>query len=121
MQYMLLFAEDQTKVAHRDDPEKAGDYWGAWNAYIGAMAQSGIMVRGDGLHPPHTATTVRLRDGKREVQDGPFADTKEQLGGYVVIEVQDLDAALDWAVKAPAASYGSVEVRPVLPAPGAGD
>ena len=63
----------------------------------------------------NTATTVRIRDGKRLVQDGPFADTKEQLGGYFVIEVPDLDAALEWAARAPSAACASVEVRPVLP------
>jgi hypothetical protein len=79
------------------------------------MAQAGVIVRGDGLHGPQVATTVRVRDGKRMVQDGPFADTKEQLGGYFVIEVADLDAALEWAARAPSATYASVEVRPVLP------
>ena len=64
---------------------------------------------------PHAATTLRLRDGQRVVEDGPFADTKEQLGGYFVIEVPDLDAALDWAAKAPSARTASVEVRPILP------
>jgi hypothetical protein len=63
------------------------------------------------------ATTVRIRDGRRQVEDGPFADTKEQLGGYFVIEVPDLDTALDWAAKAPSALTASVEVRPVLPMP----
>ena len=66
---------------------------------------------------PHAATTLRVRDGKRVVEDGPFADTKEQLGGYFVIDVPDLDAALDWAVKAPSARTASVEVRPVLAMP----
>ena len=74
-----------------------------------------VIVKGDGLQGPNTATTVRIRDGKRIVQDGPFADTKEQLGGYFVIEVPDLDAALEWAARAPSAACASVEVRPVLP------
>lgn len=117
MQYMLIFTETAAEFAKRDDPAHAADYWGGWNAFLGAIAQSGIIVNGDGLHPPHTATTVRLRDGKRIVEDGPFADTKESLGGYFVIEVPDLDTALDWAARAPSASYASVEVRPVLPPP----
>jgi len=117
MQYMLLFNETESAANQRNDPEKAPGYWGAWNAYIGAMAQAGVMISGNGLHPPHAATTVRIRDGRREVQDGPYADTKEQLAGYVVIEAPDLDAALDWAARAPAAHVGSVEVRPVLPPP----
>lgn len=117
MQYMLMFIEPAGHFALRDDPEKAGEYWGAWNAYVGAMAASGVVVNGDGLHPPHTATTVRVRDGRREVQDGPYADTKESLGGYFVIETPDLDAALEWAARAPSAEYASVEVRPVMPPP----
>jgi hypothetical protein len=117
MQYMILLNETEAEFAKRENPAEAGAYWGGWNAFIGAMAQAGIIVNGDGLHPPHTATTVRLRDGKRIVHDGPFADTKENLGGYFVIEVPDLDAALDWAARAPSASYASVEVRPVMPPP----
>lgn len=117
MHYMLLFRETADEVAKRDDPAQAGAYWGGWNAFIGAMAQAGVIVKGDGLLGPQTATTVRIRDGKRVVQDGPFADAKEQLGGYFVIDVADLDAALEWAARAPCASAGSVEVRPVMPPP----
>jgi hypothetical protein len=117
MKYMLLLNETAEDFARRDNPEEAQAYWGGWNAFIGAMAQAGIIVRGDGLLGPATATTVRLRDGQRLVQDGPFADTKEQLGGYFVIEVADLDAALAWAAKAPSAASASVEVRPVMPPP----
>jgi hypothetical protein len=117
MQYMLLLTEPDTEFAKRNDPAQAGAYWGGWNAYIGAMTEAGIIVKGDGLQPPHTATTVRVRDGKRLVQDGPYADTKEQLGGYFVIEAPDLDIALEWAARAPSASYAAVEVRPVLPPP----
>lgn len=115
MQYMLLLNEPASEFAKRKDPELAAGYWGGWNAFIGAMAQAGVIVRGDGLQPPETATTVRVQHGKRMVQDGPFADTKEQLGGYFIIEVKDLDAALEWAARAPSASTASVEVRPVLP------
>ena len=122
MQYMLLLNEAPEDFAKRNDPTAAGEYWGGWNAFIGAMAQAGVIVKGDGLQGPTLATTVRITDGKRQVLDGPFADTKEQLGGYFVIEVTDLDAALDWAAKAPSALTASVEVRPVLPpmAPPAG-
>ena len=115
MQYMLLLNETEADFARRNDPAEAGAYWGGWNDFIGAMAAAGIMVKGDGLQGPALATTVRITDGKRIVQDGPFADTKEQLGGYFVIEVPDLDAALDWAARAPSAHTASVEVRPVLP------
>lgn len=115
MQYMLCLNEPDSDFIKRNHPEQAEAYWGGWNSFIGAMAQAGVIVKGDGLQGPHTATTMRVRDGKRHVQDGPFADTKEQLGGYFVIEVPDLDTALDWAARAPCALTGSVEVRPVLP------
>jgi hypothetical protein len=115
MQYMLILNETAEEFAKRNHPEHAQAYWGAWNAFIGAMGAAGVIVKGDGLLGPETATTIRIRHGKRQIQDGPFADTKEQLGGYFVIEVPDLDAAIDWALKAPSAAYASVEVRPVMP------
>ena len=115
MHFMILMNETSEDLAKRTDPAQAGSYWGGWNAFIGAMAQAGVIVKGDGLQGPHTATTLRVRDGARLVQDGPFADTKEQLGGYFILDLPDLDAALDWAAQAPCASTGSVEVRPVLP------
>jgi len=115
MQFMLILNETEAEFARRNHPEDAGAYWGGWTAFIGAMAQAGVIVKGDGLQGPHAATTVRVRDGRTLVQDGPFADSKEQLGGYFVIEVPDLDAALGWAAQAPSAHYASVEVRPVLP------
>lgn len=114
MQFMLMFTEPDTDFARRSHPDDAPAYWGAWNAFIGAMTEAGVIVKGDALQPPHTATTVRVRDGRRLVQDGPFADAKEQLGGYFVIEVPDLDTALDWAARAPSALNAAVEVRPVL-------
>ena len=120
MQFMLILNETEADFARRTDPAQAGDYWGGWTAFIGAMAQAGIIVKGDGLQGPHAATTLRIRDGRRVVEDGPFADTKEQLGGYFVIEVPDLDAALAWAEKAPSAHSASVEVRPILPMPAPG-
>lgn len=119
MQFMMMFHEPAEEFAKRNDPEQAPAYWGAWNAFIGAMAQSGVVVSGNGLQPPHVATSLRVRDGRRLIHDGPFADSKEQLGGYFIIETPTLDAALDWAMKAPCAATGGVEVRPVMP-PGAG-
>ncbi len=115
MHYLLMLNESEADFAMRLHPEQSATYWGGWNAFIGAMAQAGVIVKGDGLQGPHTATTLRVRDGRRLVQDGPFVDTKEQLGGYFVIDVPDLDAALAWAAQAPCAATGSVEVRPVLP------
>ena len=116
MQYMIVFREPLDEFEKREDPAQMGDYWGAWGAYIGAMRAAGVIVKGDGLLPPAMATTVRMRDGERLIEDGPFADVKEQLGGYFVIDVDDLDAAIDWAGRSPAALVGSVEVRPVMPA-----
>ena len=88
-------------------------------AYVDAIHKAGIWVSGGGLQPPVTGTSLRLRGDKRQVQDGPFADTKEQLGGFLVIEVPDLDTALSWAARAPCASTGGVEVRPLLKPPAA--
>lgn len=117
MHYMILAYEDAKTFETRNDPATAPAYWGAWTAYSQALAAAGVIVGGNGLQPPLSATTLRLRSGRRQVQDGPFADTREQLGGYFIIDVADLDAALDWAARCPAAAYGAVEVRPVLPPP----
>lgn len=117
MQYMLMFREGEAEFEMRDDPARAPAYWGAWMAYIDALNQAGIVVSGAGLQPPRSGTVVKVRDGQRQIEDGPYPDTKEQLGGYFVVEVADLDGALDWAARSPAAAYGSVEVRPVLPPP----
>jgi len=115
MQYMLIFNEPTAEVAKRADPAESREYWNAWNTYIGALGAAGIIVSGNGLEPPETGTTVRVRAGKRQVQDGPFADAKEHLGGYFIIDVPTLDAALDWAARSPSALVGSTEVRPVMP------
>src|SRR5258708_21477654 len=80
------------------------------------MGEAGIYIGGDPLEVPETGTTVRLKEGKRRVQDGPFADTKEQLGGFIIMELPSLDAALDWAARCPTAATGAVEVRPLAPA-----
>jgi hypothetical protein len=77
------------------------------------LLDAGIFVGGKPLDAPETATTVRLRGSKREIQDGPYSDTKEQLGGFTLLELPSLDAALEWAARCPAASYGAVEVRPI--------
>ncbi|MDA0673887.1 MAG: YciI family protein [Cyanobacteria bacterium] len=109
MQYAILVYE--TEQDFRDRPT----HMAAYNAYSQALAAAGVAAGGAALHPSHTATTVRLQGDKRQVQDGPYADTKEQLGGLFIIDVADLDAALDWAARCPAASLCAVEVRPLLP------
>jgi|RhiMetdeSRZDD1v2_1073273.scaffolds.fasta_scaffold107818_5 hypothetical protein len=114
MQFALLIYESPEAFATRQN-DKSDSYTGAWRAYHKALVESGIFVGGDPLQVPETGTTVRLKEGKRRVQDGPYADTKEQLGGFTILELPSLDAALDWAGRCPAASYGAVEVRPLAP------
>jgi hypothetical protein len=116
MEYMLMFIETTDHQALRDNPDTAPGYWGAWTSYIGAMAATGTMTSGNGQQPRELATTVRVKDGKRQVQDGPFADTREHLAGYVILKVDSIDQALEWAARAPCAATG-VEVRPVMPPP----
>lgn len=79
-----------------------------------AMGEAGVLVDSGPLQPPSTATTVRVRDGKRVLTDGPFAEIREQLGGYYVLQCDDLDTVVDWAAQIPSAKYGSVEVRPLM-------
>jgi len=115
MEYMLLFYQPASDFAQRADPAKAGDYMAGWMSYVQAVQAAGIVKSGAGLQPPATATTLRVSEGRRRVQDGPFADAKEQLGGFFIIDVPDLDTALTWAASAPCAATGGVEVRPALP------
>ena len=114
MQFMLVYKQISADHEQGANPATAPAYWGAWNAYMGAMAQAGVMVQGNALQPPENGTQVQIRNGKRVIHDGPYADTKEHLGGYVVIEVPSLDDALEWAARSPNAATGSTEVRPIL-------
>jgi hypothetical protein len=114
MQFALLIYESPEAFAARKS-DGTDPYTGAWRAYHKSLVESGSYVGGDPLEAPDTGTTVRLKEGKRRVQDGPFADTKEQLGGFTILELPSLDAALEWAARCPAASIGAVEVRPVSP------
>lgn len=114
MQFVLLKYESPEAFAARHN-DKSDAYVGAWRAYYKALVDAGIYVAGDPLQVPETGTIVRFKDGKRHVQDGPYADTKEQLGGFTVLELPSLDEALEWAARSPAASYGAVEVRPLEP------
>lgn len=113
MQYAMLIYEPARQFDDRTRPDDDAS-WGPWRAYHRALVEAGIYVAGSPLEPPDTtATTLRLRGGERQVQDGPFADTKEQLGGFIIIELPTLDAALEWAARCPAAEYGAVELRPL--------
>lgn len=113
MQYMIMNYVQPRDAAERGRDEVDPD-GPAWGAYTQALVAAGIMRGGNALTSSVTATTVRVRDGRRDVQDGPYAETKEHLGGYYIIDVPNLDAALEWAARNPAASLGAVEVRPVL-------
>lgn len=114
MRYAMLIYENPRAFATRDMIEE-DPYVGAWRAYYKAMVEAGVYVGGSPLHQPESATTVRRSSGRRDVQDGPYANTKEQLGGFVILELPSLDAALDWAARCPAASMGAVEIRPLAP------
>jgi len=114
MQFALLIYESPEAWATRNNDE-TGPYIGAWRAYYKALVEAGVYVGGDPLEVPETGTTVRLKEGKRGVQDGPYADTKEQLAGFMILELPSLDVALNWAARCPAASAGAVEVRPLAP------
>ena len=112
MNYLLLiYGEEPTEEPSQELAEQVmGEYY----AFEKAVADAGVKVGGAALQPSQTATTVRVKDGERVVTDGPFAETREVLGGYYLLNVPDLDAALDWAAQCPGAKYGSVEVRPIM-------
>lgn len=112
MHYALLIYEPADKIEGRV-MNKADPYIAAWRSYYGQLVQAGVYVGGQALRSPATGTVVRAAEGRRHVQDGPYADTKDQLGGIVLLDLPSLDAALDWASRCPAAAYGAVEVRPV--------
>ena len=113
MQYMIMNYVPAATDEGAAPPDEHSDR-DAWSAYTKAMLDAGVMRGGNALRPGYTGTTVRLRDGRRDVHDGPYADSKEELGGYYIIEVPDLDVALQWAARNPAASSGAVEVRPII-------
>lgn len=112
MRYTLLLQYPEMTAGDLS-PEALAEGMRAFDEYAKALDDAGVLRSAEVLQPSTVSTTVRLRDGALLVQDGPFADTKEQLGGSFVIEVDDLDAAIDWASKAPSVAWGAVEVRPV--------
>jgi hypothetical protein len=114
MQYLLLIYSNEAAMAAAPEPDMTR-MSAAYGAYTEAMMQAGVLVGGNRLHRSSSATTVRSVGGKTQVLDGPYAETKEQLGGYYLIEAQDLDAALSWAERCPGAATGVIEVRPIWP------
>ena len=114
MQFALLIYHSPEEFDMRKN-DYNDPHLGAWRAYHKALVEANVYAGGDALEVAETATTVRLREGKRRVQDGPFADTKEQLGGFIILELPSIDAALEWAARCPGASLGAVEVRPLAP------
>lgn len=116
MQYLCLIYEDESIPAGRTDAENQANF-GEYMVFTKELVGAGKMVAGDALQPVSTATTVRIRNGETLHTDGPFAETKEQLGGYYLIEADNLDEALAWAAKIPAAKSGSIEVRPIMVLP----
>lgn len=114
MKYMLLIYGNEAHMMSAPK-EAATQMTAAYMAYTEAMKKAGIVVGGERMRPTGDATTVRGSNGKTQVLDGPYAETKEQLGGYYMIDVPDLDAALSWAKRCPGAQYGAIEVRPLWP------
>lgn len=112
MQFALLIHETPEAFAKRKG-DGTDPYTGAWRAYYKALVEAGVYIDGNPLETPETGTTVRIRDGKRRVQDGPNPDAKEQLGGFMILELPSLDQALDWAARCPTAADGAVEIRPL--------
>jgi hypothetical protein len=112
MKYVMVIYETPGDFEARQRGSE-GPYVGAWRAYYAALLAAGAFVTGAPLKGVETATTVRLKNGKRHVQDGPFAEAKEQLGGFMILELPSLDSALEWAARCPAASTGALEVRPM--------
>lgn len=109
MKYALLVYHSEEVFNRRDEQAVA-----AGKAYGEALQAAGILIGGAGLASPDTATTLSVRNGKRQIQDGPYAETKEYLAGFGIIDVPNLDAALEWAARHPAIAYAKVEIRPLL-------
>ena len=112
MQYLLMIHGNEAAMQQARQEDMAG-MMAAYGAYTQAMKEAGVYKGGERLHPSSTATVVRMQNGKTSVLNGPYAEVKEQLGGYYVIEAPDLDAAIGWAARCPGAQFGAIEVRPI--------
>jgi hypothetical protein len=113
MKYLLMIYGNEAADAQRPQPEQDREMQ-AYFGFTDQVRKAGVLAGGEALHPVSTATTVRIRDGKLTTTDGPFAETKEQLGGFYLLDCKDLDEAIAWAAKIPHAATGSVEIRPVV-------
>jgi len=113
MKFIALIYNDESRYSEATAEETAATFQ-AHGEFGQAAGEAGVFSGGDGLQPTVTATTVRVRDGERMLTDGPYAETKEQLGGYYALECKDLDEALAWAARIPEAKTGAIEVRPVI-------
>jgi hypothetical protein len=114
MKYMLLIHEDEKGFLNLSEPERQAIY-AEYRKFSEDLAARGQLIGGAELQPTTTATSVRVRNGKRLVTDGPFAETREQLGGYYLIEAGNLDEAIELAARIPTARTGTIEVRPLMP------
>lgn len=112
MRYLLLICTSEEEDAKRSPAEQEANME-AYFAFTNEVREAGVYQGGEALQPVATATTVRVRDGKTLTTDGPFAETKEQMGGYYMIDVENLDEAIKWAAKIPGAAHGSIEIRPL--------
>lgn len=114
MKYMILIYSSEQAWAAMSE-EEGRKAFAEYMDYTAELSKAGVVLGGSSLQPTFAATTLRTKDGKLTTTDGPFAETKEQLGGYYLIDVPDLDAAIKWGSKCPAVRYGSVEIRPLGP------
>jgi len=113
MRYIMLIYTDELVEAQRSDEDNEV-VMGGYFAFTNEVRERGVYQTGDALQPTSTATTVSVRDGKTLTTDGPFAETKEQLGGFYILDCKDLDEAIEFAAKIPGAKEGRIEVRPIL-------
>jgi hypothetical protein len=113
MQYMLLIIGDESRFNQAQDAPVSP----VMQAYVQALNKAGVMLGGERLKPSRATKRLTVREGKTKVIDGPYADTREQLGGYFLLDVPSEQDALDWAAKCPAAEYGTIEVRAIVPTP----
>ncbi len=115
MRYIILIYTNEVQDAEAaQNQAQFAEVMEAYNNYTKEMQDAGVFVAGEALHPTSSATSVRVRDGKTMTTDGPFAETKEALGGYYVVKADDLDGAIAWAAKCPGAQWGTTEVRPIM-------